>query len=221
MEKIMIRSTKNIFTVAALALLCVPALHCEDTQQQVLSKDTLKQSIIQIPHIYNPDASVSKFKTDYAKFMQLEMTAKEKVDACLEFITTAQEIKEQVQAKINDLKSYKVDKRKLAKGVACITGSLIVLGILNYNFNPFPYNIPSPETLMAGGCLGMVTGCLGKGILLCANSLNLYPDPNSYLGKSIFFWLKSFDGLSPVPHLRKCLDALDKIIMHLQTHSYF
>lgn len=217
----MIRSTKHIFTVAALALLCVPALHCENTQQQVLSKDTLKQSITQIPHIYNPDASVSKFKTDYAKFMQLEMTAKEKTDVCLELLTTAQEIKEQVQAKINDLESKKLDKRKLAKGIACITGSLIVLGILNHNFNPFPYNILSPETLMVAGCLGMVSGYLGKGILLCANSFNLYPDSNSYLGKSIFFCLKSFDGFSPVLHLRKCLDTLDEIIMHLQAHSYF
>jgi len=200
----MIRSTKNIFTVAALALLCVPALRCEDTQQQVLSKDTLKQSITQIPHIYNPEACITSFKTKYDRFMQGGMSAQEKAYARQELLTTAQEIKESLQQKINVLNNdNKIDKKQLAKGVGGMACGLIILAILNHNFNPFPYStsaeIPLPEGMMIGGSLGVAIG------LIWASAENCFYgfDPK-YVPRNYF---------------KNCSDVLDEIITHIQKES--
>ncbi len=119
----MIRSTKNIFTVAALALLCVPALRCDDTQQH---EQTANESTLTCATLKNliTQADVTAFKTTYDTFM--ESCVPERSTIVQELATTAQEAKQKIEQELAAMGDITVKKSTLAKGVAQTFGGLFL-----------------------------------------------------------------------------------------------
>ncbi len=125
----MIRSIKNIFAIATLTLLCVPALHGNDLKQQEQTAnestvicDTLKNLITQ--------ADVTEFKTTYDTF--IESCVPERSAVIQELVTTAEDVKQKLEKELENTGDNTTNKKTLAKGVLQTLGGLY--GIANVAF---------------------------------------------------------------------------------------
>lgn len=125
----MIRSTKNILTIVTLTLLCVPTLHCDDTQQQTQTASELTITCDKLKNLIE-QADVTAFKTTYDTFMK--SCVPECSTVVQELVTTAQDMKQKLEKELAAMGDNKVNKKTLAKGALQTIGGLY--GIANVAF---------------------------------------------------------------------------------------